>query len=54
MRDSLGAHATPYFHLIQRTHFPTLDFTPWVDGLIADLIRSGAAVRGREMIGNAG
>ena len=48
------AHATPYFHLIHRTHFHTLDFAPWVDGLIADLIRSGAAVREGEMIGNAG
>jgi glyoxylase-like metal-dependent hydrolase (beta-lactamase superfamily II) len=48
------AHATPYFLLIFNTHFPGLDFSVWVEQLIQDLVRSGAASRDGLMIRNAG
>jgi glyoxylase-like metal-dependent hydrolase (beta-lactamase superfamily II) len=48
------ASATPYFLLIYSTHFSELDFAQWVESLIADLIRSGAATRDGLMIRNAG
>src|SRR5450830_523434 len=48
------AHATPYFLLIFNTHFPELDFSVWVEQLIQDLVRSGAASRDGLMIRNAG
>lgn len=48
------AQATPYFRLIFNTHFSGLYFSQWVEGLISDLIRSGAAARDGEMIRNAG
>ncbi|MDO8449697.1 MAG: MBL fold metallo-hydrolase [Rhodoferax sp.] len=48
------AQATPYFQLIFNTHFSGLDFSQWIEGLISDLIRSGAAARDGEMIRNAG
>lgn len=47
------AHATPYFLLIFNTHFPGLDFSAWVEQLIQDLVRSGAASRDGLMIRNA-
>jgi len=48
------AHVTPYFLLIFNTHFPGLDFSVWVEQLIQDLVRSGAASRDGLMIRNAG
>ncbi len=48
------ARATPYFLLIYSTHFSGLDFAQWVESLVADLIRSGAATRDGVMIRNAG
>jgi len=46
--------ATPYFRLIFSTHFAEHDFSAWVEQLIADLVRSGAAVRDGLQIRNAG
>jgi glyoxylase-like metal-dependent hydrolase (beta-lactamase superfamily II) len=48
------ARATPYFMLIYRTHFSGLDFAHWVEQLLGDLIRSGAAARSGALIRNAG
>jgi glyoxylase-like metal-dependent hydrolase (beta-lactamase superfamily II) len=48
------ARATPYFMLIYNMHFSGLDFARWVESLIEDLIRSGAATRDGVMIRNAG
>lgn len=47
------AQATPYFALIYSTHFSKQEFAPWVEQLIADLVRSGAAIRDGEMVRNA-
>ena len=47
------ARATPYFLLIHTHHFPALDFSQWVDHLIQELVRSGAASRDGLMIRNA-
>jgi hypothetical protein len=48
------ARATPYFLLIYSRHFSKLDFAQWVEQLIGDLVRSGAATREGVMIRNAG
>jgi len=48
------ARATPYFLLIYSTHFSELDFAQWVENLVEDLVRSGAATREGAMIRNAG
>lgn len=48
------AGATPYIVLIHRQHFLTVDFFEWVDHLIEELVRSGAASRDGVMIRNAG
>jgi glyoxylase-like metal-dependent hydrolase (beta-lactamase superfamily II) len=48
------AQATPYFLMINQQHFSGLDFSQWIDGLIADLVRAGAASRQGEVICNAG
>lgn len=48
------AHATPYFLLIFNKHFAGLDFSPWVEHLIGELVRSGAASKDGLMIRNAG
>ncbi len=48
------ARATPYFLLIYNTHFSGIDFAQWVEQLIGDLVRSGAATRDGVMIRNAG
>ena len=55
-RDSaeIRAHATPYFLLIFEQHFAGLDFAQWIDHLIGELVRSGAASREGLMIRNAG
>lgn len=47
------AQATAYFSMIHRTHFSALELTPWIELLIADLLRSGAATREGEQISNA-
>ena len=46
--------ATPYFMQIYNTHFSALDFAQWVDQLIGELVRSGAASRDGVMVRNAG
>jgi glyoxylase-like metal-dependent hydrolase (beta-lactamase superfamily II) len=48
------ARATPYFHLMFQTHVSDTDFGPWIEALIAELVRSGAATREGEMIHDAG
>jgi glyoxylase-like metal-dependent hydrolase (beta-lactamase superfamily II) len=48
------ADTTPYFRLIFNTHFADREFPVWVEQLIADLVRSGAAVREGPKITNAG
>ena len=47
------ARATPYFLFIHTHHFSDLDFSQWVDHLIQELVRSGAASRDGLMISNA-
>lgn len=37
------ARATRYFSLLQSQHFPDIAFEAWLDDLIQDLMRSGAA-----------
>ena len=48
------ADTTPYFRLIFNTHFSDREFSTWVQQLIADLVRSGAAAREGLKISNAG
>jgi len=48
------ADTTPYFRLIFNTHFADREFSVWVEQLITDLVRSGAAVREGPKISNAG
>jgi glyoxylase-like metal-dependent hydrolase (beta-lactamase superfamily II) len=48
------ADTTPYFRLIFNTHFADRTFSVWVEQLITDLVRSGAAVREGPKISNAG
>ena len=48
------AHATPYFLLIFNRHFSGQDFEPWVQHLIGELVRSGAASMDGLMIRNVG
>ena len=44
LRDlRLWARATSYFSLLQSRHFAGVNFENWLDDLIQDLIRSGAA-----------
>ena len=47
------ALATPYFKLIHSRYGHDLDFLAWIDQLVLDLIKSGAAVREGRMIKNA-
>lgn len=43
-KDLLGwARATPYFSLLQAKHFADIAFDAWLDDLLQDLMRSGAA-----------
>ncbi|MDP3619168.1 MAG: MBL fold metallo-hydrolase [Ramlibacter sp.] len=43
-RELLGwARATSYFQLLKTRHFASADFDAWIDELIQDLLRSGAA-----------
>lgn len=46
--------ATSYFGLIHNTYFSTQEFAPWVAQLIADLVRSGAAMLDETRVRNAG
>ena len=48
------ARATSYFALIHNTHFSAQEFELWVEHLMADLVRSGAAMRDGTLIRNAG
>ncbi len=48
------AGSTPYVVLIHERYFSTVDFFEWVDHLIEELVRSGAASRDGVMIRNAG
>ncbi len=48
------AQGTPYFAQIHSTHFAQTDFCAWVEGLILDLVRVGAARREGLMVHNAG
>ncbi|MES2879943.1 MAG: MBL fold metallo-hydrolase [Pseudomonadota bacterium] len=47
------AQTTPYFKLIHANYFEDLDFSEWLDQLIGDLIKSGAASREGAVIKNA-
>ena len=48
------AQSTPYFLAIYQQHFSGLDFAQWVDELIADLVRAGAAAREGQLLSNVG
>jgi glyoxylase-like metal-dependent hydrolase (beta-lactamase superfamily II) len=48
------AQATPYFSAMYQQHFSATDFSQWVDGLLDDLVRVGAARRDGVLICNAG
>ena len=48
------AQSTPYFLEIYQRHFSGLDFALWVDELIADLVRAGAAARDGMVVRNVG
>ena len=48
------AQATPYFALIAQRHLPLADAARWIDELIQDLIRAGAAARQGSLIRNVG
>jgi glyoxylase-like metal-dependent hydrolase (beta-lactamase superfamily II) len=48
------AAATPYFKLIFDQRYPGEDFSLWINQLIDELVRSGAAAQREEMIANAG
>jgi hypothetical protein len=46
--------ATPYFSMIFERQVPESDFLAWIDHLIGELVRTGAAARNGEWIRNAG
>lgn len=48
------ANATPYFSLIFSQHAEQPDFPRWIEQLIGELVKSGAASRDGSMIRNAG
>ena len=48
------ARTTPYFARIYQEHFAGLEFSGWVDTLLDDLVRAGAASRVGAMVHNAG
>jgi len=48
------ARATPYFHMMFERHLTGPDFAQWIDELITELVRSGAAAREGVVISNAG
>ncbi len=45
--------ATPYFGMLHARHFGDQEEAPWLQGLMDDLVRSGAAVRRGELLHNA-
>jgi glyoxylase-like metal-dependent hydrolase (beta-lactamase superfamily II) len=48
------ARSTPYFARLYQQHFTDQDFTRWIDALLDDLVRAGAASRVGAMVRNAG
>jgi len=48
------ARSTPYFARIYQQHFAGVEFSGWVDALLDDLVRAGAAARVGAMVHNAG
>lgn len=48
------AGATPYFSIIFDRHVPGDEFMTWINHLIGDLVRTGAAAQDGEWIRNAG
>jgi glyoxylase-like metal-dependent hydrolase (beta-lactamase superfamily II) len=46
--------ATPYFRMMFDRHLSGPDFGLWIDELVAELVRSGAAIREGLVIRNAG
>ncbi len=48
------AHQTPYFVMIYQQHFSASDFSQWIDDLIQELVRVGAAARDGRVIRDAG
>jgi len=48
------AQNTPYFALIAQRHFSGADSSQWINALIDDLIRAGAAAREGSLIRNVG
>ncbi len=48
------AQSTPYLLAIYQQHFSGIDFAQWVDELIADLVRAGAAAREGQVLSNVG
>ena len=48
------AQATPYFRLMARQHCSDAGFAPWIEALVAELVRSGAAAIDDGVIRNAG
>lgn len=48
------ARATPYFMRMYSKQFAGLDFSQWIEQLIGDLVRSGAAAQEGMLIHNAG
>ena len=47
------AQATPYFGMLHRRHFADQTEAAWLQGLAADLVRSGAATQSGNMLHNA-
>jgi glyoxylase-like metal-dependent hydrolase (beta-lactamase superfamily II) len=55
LRDLLAwAGASAYFGLIHQREFAHVPFAAWVEGLVADLVRSGAASYDGALVKNAG
>ncbi len=48
------ADNTAYFGLIHQREFAQLSFSTWLEGLVADLVRSGAAVLDETVVKNMG
>lgn len=44
---------TAYFGMVHQRFFPDQPLTDWIDGLVSDLVRSGAARRTGEILWNA-
>lgn len=47
------AGRTPYFGLMHQRHYAQLDFSPWFEALVDELVRVGAARRAGMMVHNA-